>query len=298
MRREGLPAVLGGHPPLGRRVRRAGLQPVRRARLHERPELPRPRRCARAVGRPHRRPPARRRRWPRHLQPRAAGRLPRLRRARRRRGGRGRDQRGRRGVDRRRSGRAHRRPAGAGRDRGRVRPRPLRGPLPARRAARGHGPDRPGRAGRRREAHHRRPGRLALPEAAARAPHRGGPRPAQRRGVPRLHPWLPVLPGRHDHPTGARAPGRPGHLDDPAGPPPHRLRRGRAHQPVHRRLLGHRGRGGHRHGRLGRLRQRVGEPAQPAGRRLHRRRSPPRSRRPVAPASPSPPRPAPGGCGR
>ena len=38
--------------------------------------------------------------------------------------------------------------------------------------------------------------------------HRGGARPAQRRGVPGLHPGLPVLPGGHDHPSGARAAGR------------------------------------------------------------------------------------------
>ena len=37
--------------------------------------------------------------------------------------------------------------------------------------------------------------------------HRGGPRPAQRRGVPGLHPWLSVLPGRDDHPSGAGASG-------------------------------------------------------------------------------------------
>ena len=54
----------------------------------------------------------------------------------------------------------------------------------------------PRRAGAGREAHHRRPGRLALPQAPARAAHRGGARPAQRRGVPGLHPGLPVLPGR------------------------------------------------------------------------------------------------------
>ena len=48
----GPPAVLGRHPPLGRRVRRAGLQPVGRARLHERPQLPRPGRRAGAGRRP------------------------------------------------------------------------------------------------------------------------------------------------------------------------------------------------------------------------------------------------------
>ena len=87
-------------------------------------------------------------------------------------------------------------------------------------------------------------------------------------------------------------------LDGPAGPPPHRLRRGGPHEPVHGRLLGHRGRRHLRHGRLGRLRQRLGEPAEPPGRRLHGRASPPRSRRPAAPASPSPPRPARGACAR
>ena len=39
---------------------------------------------------------------------------------------------------------------------------------------------------------------------------RGRPRPPERRGLPRLHTGLPLLPGRHDHPPGARAPRRPG----------------------------------------------------------------------------------------
>ena len=51
------------------------------------------------------------------------------------------------------------------------------------------------------------------PKQPARAAHRGGARPAQRRGVPGLHPGLPVLPGRDDHPPGARAPGRAGAHD-------------------------------------------------------------------------------------
>ena len=66
---------------------------------------------------------------------------------------------------------------------------------------------------RRRQAHRRRPRRLAVPEEAARAAHRGGARPAQRRDLPRLHAWLPVLPGGDDHPPGARAPRRPGAHD-------------------------------------------------------------------------------------
>ena len=75
----------------------------------------------------------------------------------------------------------------------------------------------------------------------ARAAHRGRARPAQRRGVPRLHARLPVLPGRHDHPPGARAPGRAGPHDGARGPGPHRLRRGGAHEALDRQLLGHRG---------------------------------------------------------
>jgi hypothetical protein len=49
--------------------------------------------------RPHRRSPARRRRGSLHVQPRAAGRLPRLRRARRRRGGGGGAHRGGRALE-------------------------------------------------------------------------------------------------------------------------------------------------------------------------------------------------------
>ena len=48
------------------------------------------------------------------------------------------------------------------------------------------------------------------PKQPARAAHRGRARPAQRRGVPGLHPRLSVLPGRDDHPPGARASGRAG----------------------------------------------------------------------------------------
>ena len=52
------------------------------------------------------------------------------------------------------------------------------------------------RPGHRRQAHRRRSRRLAVPEAPARAAHRGRPRPAERRGLPRLHPRVPLLPGR------------------------------------------------------------------------------------------------------
>ncbi len=79
---------------------------------------------------------------------------------------------------------------------------------------RGH-PAVPGRPGAGGQAHGRRSGRLAVPQAPARAADRGGPRPAVGRGLPGLHPGLPVLPGRDDHPPGPRASGRPG-ADDGA----------------------------------------------------------------------------------
>ena len=156
--------------------------------------------------------------------------------------------------------------------RGRVRPEPVRLRVRRRRPPIGHASLRrrpcPGR-----EAHDRRPRRVALPQAAARAAHRGGARPPQRRGVPRLHPWLPLLPGRHDHPAGARAARRPGPHDGERRPPSHRLRRGGAHVAVDRRLLRHR-RGHRRRVRSQRAvrsgRARVGEPAEPPRRRLHR----------------------------
>ena len=47
MRARRTAALLGRHPPAGRRLRPHRLQPVGRARLHERPQLPRPRRRAR-----------------------------------------------------------------------------------------------------------------------------------------------------------------------------------------------------------------------------------------------------------
>ena len=93
------------------------------------------------------------------------------------------------------------------------------------------------------EADHRRPGSVAVPEAAAGAAHRGGPRPPQRRAVPRLHPRLPVLSGGDDHPPGPGAAGRPGPDHGVRRAGPHRVRRSGPHLPVQRRLLGHRGHG-------------------------------------------------------
>ena len=152
-------------------------------------------------------------------------------------------------------------------------------------------PDVPGDG---RQAHRRRPRRLALPEAPARAAHRGGPRPPQRRGVPRLHAWLPLLPGRDDHPARcASAPPTRCARWCADGPAAHGLRRGRPHVAVDGRLLA--ASRGRRPTSVDRSRRTAGrcqrQPAVAAGRRLHRRRRRPDRRRPAAPGSPSPPRP-------
>ena len=55
------------------------------------------------------------------------------------------------------------------------------------------------------QAHPDGPRRLALPEAAAGAAGRDGARALLGGDLPRLHPGLPVLPGRHDHPAGPGA---------------------------------------------------------------------------------------------
>ena len=52
------------------------------------------------------------------------------------------------------------------------------------------------RAAAGHQAHHRRARRVALPEGPARAARRDGARAGQRRDLPRLHPGLPLLPGR------------------------------------------------------------------------------------------------------
>ena len=152
---------------------------------------------------------------------------------------------------------------------------------------------------RRRQAHGRRPRRVAVPEAAARAAHRGGARPPQRRDLPRLHARLPVLPGGDDHPAGARAARRAGAHDGAGRPAPHRLRRGRAHVAVERRLLRAstalvadlvNEQAGLRQRRRSRCR-RCGSTRSPSASRA-------RSRRSAAPGSRSRPRRARGGCAR
>ncbi len=277
-------AVLRRHPPRRRRLRPAGVQPVLRARVHQRAGDDRPRRGPGARRRSPAGASARRRRRSLGVQPGAAGRLRRPRRARRGRGGRRRDHRGRRGVDARRSrrprGRAARpRPGPRG-----VRPVDVRGDVrrPRDRVDRAA---LAGRAGDRRQAHGRRPRGVAVPEAPARPADRGRPRPPQRRGVPRLHARLPLLPGRHDHAAGPRAAGRAGPHDGRRGPAPHGLRRGQPdlavdgrpeRRRVDRRWDPRRSRGrraGVHHDR---------QPAVAARRRLHGRAWPARSTRDAA----------------
>ncbi len=128
----------------------------------------------------------------------------------------------------------------------------------------------PRRTGRRRQANGGRPRRLALPEAAARAARRGGARPAQRRDLPRLHPGLPLLPGRHDHPARPGTARGAGAHDGARRPRAHGLRRGRAHVAVERRLLGYRRRGRRSRQRPVGNRRRERVAAQPARRRVQR----------------------------
>ena len=83
------------------------------------------------------------------------------------------------------------------------------------------------RAVARVQAHRDGSRRLALPQAAAGPARRVRPRADVGRDLPRLHPWLPVLPGRHDHPAGARAVHHRYRRDGRAGAGRHRVRGGR-----------------------------------------------------------------------
>ena len=84
-------------------------------------------------------------------------------------------------------------------------PRVLRRRLPARRPDPARRAEPAGRAVAGAQAHRHGPRRVAVPEAAAGAAGRDRARADERGDLPRLHPRLPVLPGRHDHPAGARA---------------------------------------------------------------------------------------------
>ena len=184
-------AVLGRHPPAGRRLRRPGLQPLGRARLHERPQLHRPGRRARA-GRGPRAPSDPLVGAGGHCtynpEPLAdfvdffvlgdgeevVGEITEV------------------------IGALEGAPARRDRCRTCLRelasvtgvyvPDALRGRLRRRRLVASVTPRRPGVPEHGREAHHRRPGRVAVPQAPAGAADRGRARPAQRRGLPGLHP--------------------------------------------------------------------------------------------------------------
>ena len=85
-------------------------------------------------------------------------------------------------------------------------------------ASRRSTPNRARRTGAGHQAHRDGPRRVAVPEDAAGADGRDRARADERRDLPRLHPRLPVLPGRHDHPAGARAVDRRHRRDGRAGP--------------------------------------------------------------------------------
>ena len=92
-----------------------------------------------------------------------------------------------------------------------------------------------------RQAHRRRPRGLALPEEPARAADRGRARPPQRRGLPRLHAGCRFCQaGMITRPVRERPADQVRTMVE-RRPAAHRLRRGRAHVAVDRRLLRHRG---------------------------------------------------------
>ena len=300
MRQRGVPLFsVDTHRPAAR-LRRHRLQPLGRARLHQRPQLHRPRRGAGAGRRPRPRGPPHRGGRPLRLQPRAAGRLRRLLRHRRRRGGGRRDHRGRGAT-----GSA----AGA---RAGSREQVLR--------ALSHIPgvyvpsmyDVAYDGGRL----------VAVTPRYADVPERVEKRTVadlnewpypKRQLVPLtevvhdrlnveifrgLHPRLPVLPGGHDHPPGAGALGRPGAHDGARRAAAHRLRRGHPHLAVERRLQRDRPRRRRHHQRARQLQPGVVVACPACASTRSRSAWPPRSRRCGARASRSPPRAAPGASAR
>ena len=244
MRAAGVPLFsVENHLP-ARGLRRPGLQPLGRARLHQRAQ----------PGRPGRHPGARRRtaapttrwswpaatapstpsRWPTSSTPSCSATARRWSARSPRSSARGRPAGGRRATRRAADGPG---PAWPGSTcpalyRPRYERRPAGAP-PSRRT---------GRPRRGREADRGRPGRVALPEAASWCPL-----------TEVVHDRLNVEVFRgctrgcrfcqagHDHPAGPRAPGRPGPPDGPRRAGAHRLRRGGPDLAVHGRLLGHRG---------------------------------------------------------
>ena len=172
---------------------------------HEHPDHARPGAAAAARARPRRAPPARHRRRARRLQPRAARRLLRLLPARRRRGGDPRDHgRGPRVARRRRETREEQL-ARLARIEGVYVPRFYRAEYDAAGRFAALVPLRDGAPPPHPQAHARRPRRRPLPGAPAGALRRDHPRPDHDRDRARLHPALPLLPGRHHLPPLPRA---------------------------------------------------------------------------------------------
>ena len=149
----------------------------------------------------------------------------------------------------------------------RLRPEVLRRHLRRRRHHRGRRPQQARHPVPGPQAHADGPRRVALPRQAAGAARRDRARAVQRRDLPRLHARLPLLPGRHDHPPGARAVDRDDRRDGRERHPPVRLRGGRAAVAVERRPHRDR-RGGPRPRRPLRGHQRLAVAAQHPGRRL------------------------------
>ena len=188
----------------------------------------------RAAG-PAGRPSAGDRGRPVRLQPRAAGRLPRRRPARRRRGS---DRRHLRRLPALGPARSRRAARGAGAGVGRLRAGVLHAALRRQRAA---GVDRPDPSPScrvsSRSASCATSTRVPLHRNPRRAEHQGRARPPEPRGDARLRQGLPLLPGRLHLPAAARARSaaraRPGRARRRG----HRHRRAVAAQPQHRRLL-------------------------------------------------------------
>ena len=224
-------AVHRRRAPPGRRLRPVRPVLLDRARLHQHAHRARPGRHPAARRRPRRQPPDRRRRRARRVQPRDDRRLRRRRRGRRRRGGRAGHHRHRRAPGSARAAPvagarcccAWRAPAGST-----CRRSTTSRTCPTAASSASPPTPTPRRAVAGRQAHRHGPRRVALPEAAARAARRVGARADVGRDLPRLHPRLPVLPGRHDHPPGARAQHHRHRRDGRARPRRNGLRGGRA----------------------------------------------------------------------
>ena len=107
--------------------------------------------------------------------------------------------------DRGSPGRSRRAAAPARGHRQHLRPPVLRRRLRRRRLDRGRRAQPAGHPVPGAQAHADGPRPVALPGQPAGAARRDRPRAVLRRDLPRLHARLPLLPGRHDHPPGARA---------------------------------------------------------------------------------------------